>query len=129
MEKKYNYAEIEKKIQKFWEDENVFRFDINSDKPVYGIDNPPSFTSGTLHIGHLMNHTWIDLMARYKRMTGYNVYFPLGFDCHGLPTELKVAKEFKIDKNNRKEFRDKCEEWTTECATKMTTQYKDIGYS
>jgi len=129
MEKKYDYLKTEKEIQQFWEDKNVFRFDINSDKPVYGIDNPPSFTSGTLHIGHLLNHTWIDLMARYKRMSGYNVYFPLGFDCHGLPTELKVAKEFGIDKNNRKEFKDKCEEWTTECAAKMVDQYRDIGYS
>ncbi len=126
---KYNPLEIEKKWQDKWIKDGIYKFDINAPGEVYAIDNPPSFTSGTLHMGHILNHSWIDFIARYKRMRGYNVLFPLGYDCHGLPTELRVAKEYKIPKESRKEFREKCEEWTTRAIAKMNEQYKRIGYS
>ncbi|MCD6522950.1 MAG: valine--tRNA ligase [Candidatus Diapherotrites archaeon] len=126
---KYNPFEIEKKWQDKWIEDGIYKFDINAPGEVYAIDNPPSFTSGTLHMGHILNHSWIDFIARYKRMRGYNVLFPLGYDCHGLPTELRVAKEYGIPKENRKEFREKCEEWTTQAIKRMNEQYKSIGYS
>ena len=106
---KYNPIEIEKKWQDKWVADGTYKFDIDAEGEVYAIDNPPSFTSGTLHMGHVLNHSWIDFIARYKRMRGYNVLFPLGYDCHGLPTELKVAKEFKISPADRDAFRAKCE--------------------
>ncbi|MCK4327323.1 MAG: valine--tRNA ligase [Candidatus Diapherotrites archaeon] len=126
---KYNPLEVEKKWQDKWLADGTYKFDIDAPGEVYAIDNPPSFTSGTLHMGHVLNHAWIDFMARYKRMRGYNVLFPLGYDCHGLPTELKVAKEFGISPGDRKKFREACEDWTTKAITQMNEQYKRIGYS
>ena len=102
--KRYNFREIERKWIQYWKDQKTYKFDINQNKEIYSIDTPPPFTSGTLHMGHILNHTWIDVAARFKRMCGYNVYFPQGYDCHGLPTELKVEKEFKVSKDNPKEF-------------------------
>jgi valyl-tRNA synthetase len=107
----------------------VNRFDPSRQEKVYSFDTPPPFTSGTLHMGHIYNHTWIDIIARYKRMTGYNVYLPQGFDCHGLPTEQRVEKEYKIRRDNREEFLAKCKEWTDTAITRMKTQFNSIGYS
>jgi len=128
--KRYNFKEIEQKWIQYWKEKNIYKFDINAkDKEIYSIDTPPPFTSGTLHMGHILNHTWIDLVARFKRMSGYNVYFPQGYDCHGLPTELKVEKEFKVSKDDREEFLKRCIKWTNEAIKKMTSQFDKIGYS
>ncbi len=126
---RYDFEEIERKWQEKWLEDGIYKFDPEADGEVYSIDNPPSFTSGSLHMGHALNHSWIDFIARYKRMRGYNVLFPVGFDCHGLPTELKVEKVYGIDKKDRDEFRKKCEEWTTEAISKMKEQYMRLGYS
>jgi len=80
-------------------------------------------------MGHIYNHTWIDLAARYKRMRGYEVYFPQGFDCHGLPTELRVEKEMNVRKEEREKFIDKCHQWTDTAIKRMRKQFDDIGYS
>ena len=128
--KRYTFKEIEQKWIQNWKDHNIYKFNINiKDKEIYSIDTPPPFTSGTLHMGHILNHTWIDVAARFKRMQGYNVYFPQGFDCHGLPTELKVEKEFKISKDDREEFLKRCIEWTNEAISTMTIQFDNMGYS
>lgn len=129
LQKTYNSKEIESKWQAKWKSEESFRFDPNLSKPVYSIDTPPPFTSGTLHMGHIYNHVWIDIVARFKRMRGFNVYLPQGFDCHGLPTELKVEKELGIDKRNRDEFLKKCREWTETAIARMEKQFELIGYS
>lgn len=129
LSKNYNTSEIEAKWQAKWKDEELFRFDPNLSKPVYSIDTPPPFTSGTLHMGHIYNHVWIDIVARYKRMRGFNVYLPQGFDCHGLPTELKVEKELGIDTKNRDEFLKRCKEWTETAISRMKKQFEMIGYS
>jgi len=129
MEKHYNPKKIEPKWQDRWENENFYRFDPNSDREVYSIDTPPPFTSGTLHLGHIYNHVWIDIIARYKRMNGFNVYLPQGFDCHGLPTELQVEKEMHINSRNREKFIEKCKEWTDSAIERMRKQFKAIGYS
>ncbi|OYT41277.1 MAG: hypothetical protein B6U86_02720 [Candidatus Altiarchaeales archaeon ex4484_43] len=85
--------------------------------------------SGTLHMGHIYNHVWIDLVARYKRMRGFEVYFPQGFDCHGLPTELRVEKELGVKRESREEFIEKCKEWTKKAIERMKNQFDQIGYS
>lgn len=129
--KRYNFKNIENKWIKKWKQLGVYKFDLDEDskKPIYSIDTPPPFTSGTLHMGHILNHTWIDVAARFHRMIGYDVYFPQGFDCHGLPTELKVEKEFGINKKNRKLFLEKCWEWTKKAIKMMKKQFEQFGYS
>ncbi len=127
--KTYDPKEIEPKWQKFWLDEKIYRYELDEKRPAYAIDTPPPFTSGTLHLGHVLSHTWIDIIARYKRMTGYNVLFPQGFDNHGLPTELKVEKEFGISKDQPEKFLQKCIEWTWQAIEAMRNQFIRIGYS
>ncbi|WP_297065118.1 valine--tRNA ligase [Thermococcus sp.] len=127
--KNYDPNEIEPKWQKFWLDEKIYKYELDEKRPSYAIDTPPPFTSGTLHLGHVLSHTWIDIIARYKRMTGYNVLFPQGFDNHGLPTELKVEKEFGISKDQPEKFLQKCIEWTWQAIEAMRNQFIRIGYS
>ncbi|CAD5244230.1 valine--tRNA ligase [Thermococcus camini] len=127
--KTYDPNEIEPKWQKFWLDEKIYKYELDEKRPSYAIDTPPPFTSGTLHLGHVLSHTWIDIIARYKRMTGYNVLFPQGFDNHGLPTELKVEKEFGISKDQPEKFLQKCVEWTWQAIEAMRNQFIRIGYS
>ena len=127
--KTYEPEKIEPKWQKFWLDEKIYKYELDEKRPSYAIDTPPPFTSGTLHLGHVLSHTWIDIIARYKRMTGYNVLFPQGFDNHGLPTELKVEKEFGISKDQPELFLQKCVEWTWQAIEAMRNQFIRIGYS
>ena len=127
--KTHNFEEAKERLSKFWKEKNIYKFNIEDKRPIYSIDTPPPFTSGALHMGHVLNHTWIDLAARYKRMRGFNVYFPQGFDCHGLPTELKVEKEYKISKDDPEKFLEKCHEWTKQAISQMKNQFEDLGYS
>ena len=94
----YDSSSIEKRWEAMWKDEAVYRFDPKSDKPVFSIDNPPRYTSGPLHLGHATGYSLIDFAARYKRMRGYNVFFPLCFDVNGTPIEVKVEKKYGINK-------------------------------
>jgi valyl-tRNA synthetase len=129
MEKNYNPKEIEPRMLKFWEDNKVYKFDRSSDKPSFCIDTPPPFTSGIPHMGHALWWTWNDLISRYKRMRGFNVLLPQGWDCHGLPTELQVEKNFKIKKTDREKFLEFCRIWTEDSLKKMKTKMVEIGYS
>ena len=128
--RRYDHKQIEEKWQRYWEDNGLNNFDRkDTEREVYVFDTPPPFTSGTLHMGHVLNHSWIDFVARYKRMKGYNVLLPQGFDCHGLPTELQVEKNFKIPKEKKREFREQCVKWTKERIKKMKNQLRRLGYS
>lgn len=126
---RYDPKEVEPRIQNFWEDEKLFMFDRKSDKPIFSFDTPPPFTSGVPHMGHALWWTWNDLIARYKRMKGFNVLLPQGWDCHGLPTELKVEKNYGIRKEEKEKFLKACREWTKECIDKMKSRMILLGYS
>lgn len=104
--KKYEPQLIEKKWQKFWLENKIYNFDEKSEKPVFTIDTPPPTVSGKLHLGHAMSYTHFEIIARYKRMTGFNVFLPIGFDDNGQPTERLVEKKHNIKPNqiSRKEF-------------------------
>ncbi|MBD3254277.1 MAG: valine--tRNA ligase, partial [Candidatus Lokiarchaeota archaeon] len=105
-------------------------FDPDQKRKVFSIDTPPPFVSGTLHLGHILNHSWIDFVARFRKMRGkFNVYFPQGFDCHGLPVELAVEKNYGISKNDRVAFLNKCVEWVEQNIESMRTQFDQLGYS
>ena len=93
----FDQIAIEKKWQDFWEQEKLYHFDPKSTKPVYSIDNPPRYASGPLHVGHAVHYTHIDFAARYKRMKGYNVFFPLCFDVNGMPIEVNVEMKININ--------------------------------
>ncbi|MFH0927831.1 MAG: valine--tRNA ligase [Candidatus Micrarchaeota archaeon] len=120
--------QTEKKWQKFWEEGKFFEFDEHDKtRPVYTLDTPPPFTSGNLHMGHVLSYSYFDFVARYKRMKGFNVYYPQGWDCQGFPTETKVEK--KYGRKPPEEFRKLCIEWTGECISKMKSQMRSMGFS
>ncbi|MCX6769356.1 MAG: valine--tRNA ligase [Candidatus Micrarchaeota archaeon] len=119
---------VEEKWQKQWEADKTYHFDeSDSEKPVYSIDTPPPFTSGELHMGHVLSYSYFDFVARYKRMRGCNVYYPQGWDCQGFPTEVKV--EAKYGRKPRDEFRSLCVAWTHEFIAKMRAQMQSLGFS
>ncbi|GAA1021494.1 MULTISPECIES: valine--tRNA ligase [Amycolatopsis] len=78
-----------------WEREGVYRFD-RTRPDVYSIDTPPLTASGSLHIGHVFSYTHTDVLARYQRMRGRSVFYPVGWDDNGLPTERRVQNHFGV---------------------------------
>ncbi len=93
LENKYNFKESELKWQQFWQQNGIYEFNKRSNRPTFSIDTPPPTVSGELHIGHIYGFSQADMYARYQRMLGKNLYYPLGFDNNGLPTELLVEKK------------------------------------
>ncbi len=126
LEQRFTSA-IEEKWQKKWEEDHTFRFDESSPKPIYSIDTPPPFTSGELHMGHSLSYSYFDFVARYKRMQGFNVFYPQGWDTQGFPTETKVEK--KYGRLPREEFRQKCVEWSELMIAKMHESMVRMGFS
>ncbi len=127
LQKNYD-KEIERKWQEIWAKEGTCNFDENdSVKPVFSIDTPPPFTSGELHMGHVLSYSYFDFAARYRRMRGFNVYYPQGWDTQGFPTEVKVEK--KYGRLQPPAFRQKCEEWTREFIARMKQQMNELGFS
>jgi len=129
MEKTYEPKKVEAKIRKFWENNKLYKYDRNSKKKSFVIDTPPPFTSGEPHMGHVLWWTWNDLISRFKRMQGYNVLLPQGWDCHGLPTELQVEKNYNIKKTDKKKFLELCYKWSLDNIAKMKSKMIEMGYS
>ncbi len=78
MEKKYDHQICEPAAQQLWAEQKTYNMD-NNPGPLFSIDTPPPTVSGTLHIGHIFSYTQTDIIARYKRMNGYSVFYPFGF--------------------------------------------------
>src|SRR6266540_1424388 len=88
---------LEAKWQARWEVSGTYRFDPTRPREaVFSIDTPPLTASGTLHVGHVFSYTHTDLVARYQRMRGGSVFYPMGWDDNGLPTERRVENLFGI---------------------------------
>ncbi|MEQ4719748.1 valine--tRNA ligase [Nonomuraea sp. B19D2] len=80
-----------------WEEQSTYRFDRSkSREQVYSIDTPPPTVSGSLHVGHVFSFTHTDIMARYQRMIGKSVFYPIGWDDNGLPTERRVQNVYGV---------------------------------
>ncbi|MDE2490241.1 MAG: valine--tRNA ligase [Elusimicrobia bacterium] len=93
----YVPAEIETKWAARWEDEGRYRYDPKRPRAeTFVVDTPPPTVSGSLHMGHVFSYTQTDVIARQQRMRGKNVFYPMGWDDNGLPTERRVQKEFGI---------------------------------
>ncbi|MFX0035085.1 MAG: valine--tRNA ligase [Candidatus Hermodarchaeota archaeon] len=127
--KRFNFKAIQEKWMKFWNENKIYAFDKEQKDQIFTIDTPPPFVSGVLHIGQYLNYAWIDFVARYRRMRGENVYFPQGWDCHGLPVELAVTRNYQISKSDRENFIEKCREWVEKNIKNMTRQLDELGYS
>ena len=128
----YNPKESEKKYKLYWEKNKIYTFNPNSTKPIYSIDTPPPTVSGKMHIGHAFSYSQQDFVIRYKRMQGYNIFYPFGTDDNGLPTERLIEKEKNItpQKVGRKEFIKIClNTLNKELRPKYIQDWKSIGIS
>ncbi|MHA1712760.1 MAG: valine--tRNA ligase [Candidatus Ranarchaeia archaeon] len=94
-DKQWN-PEFEEGILDEWQKKEVYRFRLDKDKPIFSIDTPPPYASGNWHVGGATHYAQIDMIARTKRMQGFNVIFPMAVDRNGLPIEVQVEKEYNI---------------------------------
>ncbi|GAU78236.1 valine--tRNA ligase [Fusibacter sp. 3D3] len=131
MKKHYEHQEIESQMQALWDSLNIYKFDPNTKAPIYSIDTPPPTVSGSLHMGHIFSYAQGEMIARYKRMRGYNIFYPFGFDDNGLPTERLVEKEEQILAKNlsRSEFNLKCLDTTKKYEAEFKTLWQSLGFS
>lgn len=133
LEKRYDGHLAEKEIQDFWDKEEIYAYHADHDKshPVFSIDTPPPTVSGSLHIGHIFSYTQAEIIARYKRMQGFHVFYPFGFDDNGLPSERLVEKENHIRAMDlpRSEFCRMCEETTGKYEEEFQALWKSLGFS
>lgn len=89
--------EAEAHLLETWVNEDTYEFNMDSGKKLYTVDTPPPYLSGPMHVGQVVHYTQIDTIARYRRMQGFEVNFPLGIDRNGLPVEVRVEKELGIN--------------------------------
>ena len=131
MEKRYDFVQIEKQMQEFWEREKIYHFNKDADGDIFSIDTPPPTVSGSLHIGHLFSYTQAEMIARFRRMQGQNVFYPFGFDDNGLPTERLVEREEGIRANTmpRSVFIKKCLTITAEYENEFKAFWRSLGFS
>ncbi|MBO5264442.1 MAG: leucine--tRNA ligase [Ruminococcus sp.] len=116
---KYDYAAIEKKWQKYWDDNHTFEAETDFSKPkFYALVEFPYPSGHGMHVGHIKAYSGLEVVSRKRRMQGYNVLFPIGFDAYGLPTENTAIKTGvhprKVTDDNIKKF---------------TSQLKKVGFS
>ena len=130
MEKRYNHQESEQSAQKLWQKNNTYAVE-NNPGPLFSIDTPPPTISGSLHIGHIFSYTQTDIIARYKRMNGYSVFYPFGFDDNGLPTERYVEKKRKVKGHQigRSEFIKICLEESKIASQEFQQLWQKMGIS
>lgn len=131
MKGKYDPKKTEKKWQEHWVKNKVFAFNPESDKPIFSLDTPPPTVSGKMHLGHAFGYAQADFIMRYKRMRGFNIFYPFGFDDNGLPTERFVEKKLGVraTEMSRPEFTELCLKETKEAEKELKKDFKSIGIS
>jgi len=114
----YNAKEVEAKWQKFWQTNKIFQAKENPDQEKYYALEMYPYPSGELHMGHVRNYILGDVVARYKRMNGYNVLHPIGWDAFGLPTENAAIRHGITP-----------QAWNRQCTERMAGQFRSLGIS
>ena len=130
--KNYDHKETEKRLQKLWEEKQVYAWEENQPREnTFVIDTPPPTVSGVLHMGHIFSYTQADFIARYQRMSGKTVFYPMGFDDNGLPTERLVEKEKKVRGRDmpRADFVNLCREVVQGAEEEFRRLFKSTGIS
>ncbi len=131
LEGSYSPQEVERRWQRRWEEMGVYRFDPGSDKPIFSIDTPPPTVSGRMHLGHAFSYSQMDFIARYRRMRGYNLFYPFGTDDNGLPTERLVERVngVRCRDMSREEFVELCLRTLEKLRPEFVEDWKRIGIS
>ncbi len=123
--------EIEKQITEIWKNSEMFKFDAGTKKKIYSIDTPPPYINSPIHMGHAVTYCFMDMFARYKRMKGFEVLFPLGLDRNGLPIEMGAEKKFKTSpfEVGREKFIELCEQLLKETSVESIDSFAKLGIS
>ncbi len=123
--------EIEKAITDSWKESNDFKFNPKTKKKIYSIDTPPPYVNSPIHMGHAITYCYMDFFARYKRMKGFEVLFPLGLDRNGLPIEMATEKKYNISpfKVGREKFIEYCEKLLSESSEESIDSFARLGIS
>ena len=132
--KAYQPQEIEPKWAQFWVEQELFRADADAPPPVFSIVIPPPNVTGSLHIGHMLDHTEIDILTRWHRMRGFNTLYLPGTDHAGISTQRVVVRQLAeqgIDYRTlgREEFEKRVWKWKEESGGTITQQMRQIGES
>jgi valyl-tRNA synthetase len=129
--RKYHHQQVEEKLNALWAERGTYRFDAKSEREVYTIDTPPPTISGHLHMGHVYSYSHIDFVARFQRMAGKEVFYPMGFDDNGLPTELLVERELgqRAEALSAEEFKRHCLETGERVAAEYRAMWQALGLS
>jgi valyl-tRNA synthetase len=129
--KHYKPAVREPHIGAHWEETGVYTFDPSAAGAIYAVDTPPPTVSGFLHLGHVYSYSQADFMARFARMKGLNVFYPMGYDDNGLPTERLVERQlgFTAEQLGRAAFIQQCLEISTEIERGYEELWKRLGLS
>ena len=133
MEKQYDHKKHEAELQLLWQENSVYVTSKQElqNQEIYSIDTPPPTVSGALHIGHIFSYTQTDILARYKRMSGFSVFYPFGFDDNGLATERFVEKKRDVNAHSmkRSEFIELCLTETHEVEKDFKKLWQNMGLS
>ena len=121
--------EDEESLLEKWSSETTYEFNPDSGKDIYSVDTPPPYLSGPMQIGQVIHYTQIDMIARYRRMQGWETNFPLGIDRNGLPVEVRVEKEIKKSMHDipREEFLKLCKDKLDEDEVIAIDGFKRLG--
>ncbi len=131
LSKRYRPGASEPALTRKWQENETYHFQPDSDKPIYTIDTPPPTVSGKLHMGHVYSYSHADFLARFWRMNGRNVLYPMGYDDNGLPTERLVERllDIRATEVGRQAFIKKCLEISEEAEKDYETLWKRLGLS
>ncbi|MFA5310481.1 MAG: valine--tRNA ligase [Candidatus Paceibacterota bacterium] len=132
MDKNYDFKTVEDKWRKDWDKKELFKFSFDEGDKLFVVDTPPPYVSADhLHAGHIMSYAQAEFIVRYKRMQGFKVFYPMGFDDNGLPTERFVEKKYKIDKSRttKKEFIELCLKETEKGIETYRNLWNSLGIS
>jgi len=126
---RYDFREAEPRLARFWDEMDLYAFDAAGPAPLFTIDTPPATVSGQLHIGHCYSYTQADVIARYHRMRGERVFYPMGFDDNGLPTERFVEKTIhqRATDMGRQAFIAACLELTQQSEDRFESLWRRLG--
>jgi len=122
--------EIEKKITEKWKNSELFNINKKA-KKIYSIDTPPPYVNAPVHIGQAVTYCYMDFFARFKRMKGFEVIFPLGLDRNGLPIEMAAEKKFGVSpfKDGRDKFIVVCKKLLEQTSTETADTFAKLGIS
>jgi valyl-tRNA synthetase len=131
LEKRYNPKEAEPRLQEQWLKSGIYRFNPDSGRQIYSIDTPPPTVSGMIHMGHIFSYVQAEVIARYRRMTGREVFYPFCFDDNGLPSErfTEQVKGVRAQDMTRAEFVELCLEVAKDAEAQFRDLWSSFGFS